>query len=280
MFIKFFKWFAYVFTGASALLLSTLVIFSLFNKSVPINQSTKTCLITGASSGIGREVAREMINRGWKVIGIARREEILKEVAHEFGEAFIPYVCDVSIPEQVATVSEAIKKQGLQPTLFFLNAGTGYADGKFQPLLNNHRQIFDTNYFGVIAWVDAWLNGVTTYGGGTFVATSSVNALFAGPGAGGYGASKSALNACFKALRLQYLNDNIGFILVLPGPVATEMLKAPRPMPFTHQATDEARYIVDQVFKGAQHIEPSWFYSCLLRKLNWLPDTLVLKIVS
>jgi short-subunit dehydrogenase len=278
--IKILKWFAYIFTGLAMVVMGTLLIFSLFNKSVPLNETTKTCLVTGASSGIGREIAREMIKRGWKVIGVARREEKLKEVTRELGTSFIPYVCDVSVPAQVSAASETIKKQGLQPTLFFLNAGTGYADGNFQPLLENHQQMFATNYFGVISWVDEWINNVKAYGGGTFVATSSVNAIFAGPGVGGYGASKSALNACFKALRLQYRNDHIGFILVLPGPVATEMLKAPRPMPFTHQAVDEAHYIVDQVFKRTQHIEPSWYYSCLFRMLNWLPDTLVLKKLS
>jgi short-subunit dehydrogenase len=221
-----------------------------------------------------------MIKRGWKVIGVARREEKLKEVQQDLGTEFIPYVCDVNDPAQVNAVSQNMKQQGLRPTLFFLNAGAGNFEGKFQPLLANHQQTFATNYFGVISWIDAWINEVKSYGGGTFVATSSVNALFAGPGVGGYGASKAALNACFKSLRLQYLADNIGFILVLPGPVATEMLKTPKPMPFTHQAADEAQYIVDQVFKRTQQIEPSCFYSGLFRFLNWLPDGVVLKIVD
>ncbi len=245
---------------------------------LPINQSTKTCLVTGASSGIGLEISREMIKRGWKVIGVARRQEKLKELAAELGFGFIPYQCDVSIPVQIHDASDAIKKQGLQPTLFFLNAGTGAPYHKFQPMMPMHKECFDTNYFGVIAWVDEWINDVKAYGGGTFVATSSVNAIFAPPGCDGYGASKAALNGCFKSLRLRYFNDGIGFVLVLPGPVATPMLKAPKTLPFTHNATDEARYIVEQVFKGKKQIEPSWFYSCLLRILNWLPDSIVLNI--
>jgi 3-hydroxy acid dehydrogenase / malonic semialdehyde reductase len=243
-----------------------------------IDQTTKTCLVTGASSGIGREISREMIKRGWKVIGIARREEKLKELAQGLGSVFIPYTCDVSIPEQIHEVSSAIKKQQLKPTLFFLNAGTGSADIKFQPMLTKHKKTFDTNYFGTIAWVDEWINDVKVFGGGTFVATSSVMALFGNTP--GYCASKAAINACFKALRLQYYYENIGFVIVMPGPVATDMLKTPRPLPFTHKPADDAKYIVEQVFKGKKQIEPSWFYSIVLRVLNWLPDSVAVKILG
>lgn len=242
----------------------------------PINQSTKTCLITGASSGIGAEISREMVKRGWKVIGVARREEKLNEIAIELGANFIPFKCDVSIPAQIKQTSDFIKKQGLQPTLFFLNAGTGTGDIKFESMLDKHKQTFDTNYFGVVTWVDEWVNDVKTFGGGTFVATSSIASIFGS--APGYCASKAALNSCFNALRLLYHFDNIGFVLVLPGPVATDMLKTPKPLPFTHQPADEAKYIVENVFKGKKQIEPAWFYSCFLRVLSLLPDCIVLKM--
>jgi NADP-dependent 3-hydroxy acid dehydrogenase YdfG len=75
----------------------------------PINQSTKTCLITGASSGLGYELSLEMIKHGWKVIGIARREEKLKEIAQKIGPQFIPHKCDVSMPVQIHEVSNAIR---------------------------------------------------------------------------------------------------------------------------------------------------------------------------
>ena len=239
-----------------------------------INQTTKTCLVTGASSGIGAEISREMINRGWKVVGVARRSALLNELQQKLGaDNFIPYICDVSDFNAVHVASADMKVKGLRPTLFFLNAGTGNPETKYKPLLNIHKQTFDTNYFGVVAWVDEWLNEVNQWGGGTFVAISSIASIFGT--AAGYCASKAAVNACFKALRLQYLNDNIGFSIVLPGPVQTDMLKVDKPLSFTHSADDEARYIVQQVFDGKKQIEPSLFYSCLVRILNWLPDRLV-----
>ncbi|HBS48382.1 TPA: short-chain dehydrogenase [Candidatus Dependentiae bacterium] len=264
------KWFLYIFSTIAALSLTTFLIFSFIDRQITINETTKTCLVTGASSGIGRAISVEMVKRGWKVIGIARREEKLKELERELGAAFIPYKCDVSIPEQIHKVTAEIKKQQLKPTLFFLNSGTGDVEIKFQPMLTRHKQTFDTNYFGVITWIDEWINNVKTYGGGTFVVTSSVNAIF-GYGAS-YCASKAAINACFKALRLQYYYDKIGFVIVMPGPIATDMLKTPKPLPFTHQPEAEALYIIKQIFKGKKQIEPSWFYSFLIRILNYVPD--------
>lgn len=277
--VKIFQWFSYLFTGIVLLFIGFKCSVLLLERRPTINETTKTCLITGTSSGIGRALAAEMVNRGWKVIGIARRQEKLKEVEHELGESFIPYVCDVSKREQVHQVSEHIKQQQLNPTLFFLNAASFDSSDKFQPMFNAHKQTFDTNYFGVIAWVDEWINEVKVLGGGTFVVISSVNAIFAGPGSagGGYGASKAAISSAFRSLRLRYYNDDISFVDVLPGPVDTQGLKTDSKLPFTHKPEDEARYIIDDVFKIKQHIEPSWYWSVISRWLNWLPDRFQLK---
>src|SRR5437660_5825759 len=109
-----------------ALIVCSIVAIRYFDRFAPINTATKTCLITGASSGIGKHLAIEMVKRGWKVIGVARRAELLDRLAQDLGDAmFTPFVCDVGDVEQIHTVSETIRAQGLQPTLFFLNAGTG-----------------------------------------------------------------------------------------------------------------------------------------------------------
>lgn len=253
----------------------------IFEKRVYVNKSTKTCLITGVSSGIGKNLAIEMFRKGWKVIGIARRTKLLENLQKMLGpDFFVLYTCDVSNPEDIHRVSEDIKKQGLRPTLFFLNAGTGVLETKGVVATVDHRKTFATNYFGVVSWVEEWLPFLKQQRGGTFVATSSVLALFSPPGSSAYAASKAALVSCFQALRLCYLNDNIGFSVVLPGPVQTELLKSPRPLPFIHQPEEEARYIVEQVFEGKKQIEPSWIYSLGLRLINVLPDWIVLKAMG
>ena len=278
--LSFLKWLSYITTSIIVLFLGVYTASSLLDHKVPINQSTRTCLVTGASSGIGYEIAQEMVKRGWKVIGVARRSELLNKLQQKLGEqAFIPVVCDVANLDQVYAVSEKIKAQKLNPTLFFLNAGMGELKQKWDFSVVDHQRTFATNYFGTIAWIKEWLLPVKKCGGGTFVAISSVDALLATPNSEAYATSKRALVHCFDALRRQYLYDNIGFSIVLPGPVATEMLKGQgaHQLPFIHKAEDEARYIVKQVFAGKKQVEPSWFYSVYLRLLGWLPDSLLLR---
>ncbi len=196
------------------LIVGLVLVIRHMDRSVPINQTTKTCLITGASSGIGRHVAIEMVKRGWTVIGVARRAELLDTLRKKLGATvFIPFVCDVSDLEQIHAVSNQIKAQGLKPTLFFLNAGTGELQQKWQFSVVSHQRTFATNYFGAIAWIEEWLLPVKQLGGGTFVAISSIAALLATPGSDAYATSKRALMHCFDALRRQYLHDNIGLLL-------------------------------------------------------------------
>jgi len=269
------------------LIFSTVMIFCvgawgfvipLFDRIPPINETTKTCLVTGASSGIGSEIAHEMVTRGWKVIGIARRADLLEKQKAQLGENFISYVCDVGNQEAVHKISEDIKAAGLKPTLFFLNAGTGELEEKWNISTAVHQRTFATNYFGALAWIEEWLPLVKRYGGGTFVATASIAALFATPGSAAYAASKAALVHSFQSLRLQYRNDNIGFSVVLPGPTDTEMLKGAgaKRLPFIHKPDDEARYIIGHVFAREKQIEPSWFYSVMMRVFRMLPDEVVM----
>ena len=261
-----------------SILIFLFVINYFFYKTPPINEFAKTCLVTGASSGIGKAITKEMIKRGWKVIGVSRNIEKLEKLGKKLGDNFVSYKCDVSDLEQIHKVSDEIKSKDLQPTLFFLNAGTGDIETKDKFSTNAHQKIFDTNYFGTIAWIENWLDFVKNHGGGTFVATSSVMALFATPGSAAYSASKAAINRCFQSLRLQYFKDDIGFIVALPGPVDTPMLKGiGRDLPFMQTPKECAKYIVDQVFKRNKQIEPAWFYSAVLRIFNLLPDELLTK---
>ena len=80
---------------------------------------TKIALVTGASSGIGKAISKELVKRGWQVVGIARSTDKLDQLQKELSEAFISFTCDVSQKEQIIQVSSSILKQGLIPSLSF-----------------------------------------------------------------------------------------------------------------------------------------------------------------
>ena len=226
-----------------------------------MSRSKKYCLVTGASSGIGKHISDEMVQRGWKVIAIARRGDKLDELKNDLGKSkLIPMVCDVSKFNQVRDVSTELKNRKIYPTLFFLNAGDGDEENDKGLDWKFHKRIFEINYFGAISWVSEWISVLKEHGGGTFVGTSSLQSLISMPGAAAYGSSKSALNYCFESLDAMYYKDNVRFALVYPGPVDTAMLKTDKPLPNTWKPEKAAKYIVKQVLKGSTRIKfpPRW----------------------
>ena len=222
--------------------------------------TSKYCLVTGASSGIGKHIACEMVVRGWKVIAIARRGDELNKLAKSLGEGkLIPMVCDVSNPDQVKKTSTELINRKIIPSLFYLNAGDGdEEDENFD--LDLHRKTFETNYFGAINWIDFWMPILKKNGGGTFVGTSSLQSYVALPGSAAYGSSKAALNYTFESLDAMHYKNNIRFALIYPGPVDTPMLKTDKPIPSAWKPEKAANYIVKKVLKGKMKIKfsPRW----------------------
>lgn len=230
-------------------------------------------LVTGASSGIGEALCKECIARGWEVIGVARSRDKLFSLQAELGqEKFHPVICDVSDEKAINSVSEELYKAGRIPTIFFLNAGlAGEAciedPGQFN--LDKHRDIMAVNYFGAMKWVKCWNMICQVNGGATFVATSSVNAIWASPMGSAYSASKAALAKAFEGLAATYVGTNLRFSIVYPGPVDTKGLKGT--FPFTWKPERMAVSMVQCALKGKAHCEPQPFYSVLVRLFRLLP---------
>lgn len=124
-----------------------------------MNNINPVALVTGASSGIGEAISRELVRRGWLVIGIARSSDMLSEIKKDLHDAFIPFSCDVSQKKNIEDISKQIREMHLCPSLFFPNAGiAGEAvienPSRFD--LNIHEKIMQVNYFGVLAWIEFW----------------------------------------------------------------------------------------------------------------------------
>jgi 3-hydroxy acid dehydrogenase/malonic semialdehyde reductase len=162
--------------------------------------SKKIALVTGASSGIGEALSRELLKRGWSVIGISRSLENLTNIQKTLGNAFIPVMCDVSKKTDIENASKQLIEQKIIPSYFFLNAGI--AGEKVIEIpnafdLSIHEQIMAVNYFGVLAFFEFWEKACQENGGANFIVTSSMNAIFAGPSASAYCASKAAIAKAF-----------------------------------------------------------------------------------
>lgn len=248
-----------------------------------MNSKKRIALVTGASSGIGEAISRELVKRDWLVIGIGRSSDKLSEIKKELREAFIPFACDVSQKKNIEETSQQIRKMDLYPSLFFLNAGLAgesviESPNRFD--LNIHEKIMQVNYFGVLAWVEFWEKPCIENGGANFVVTSSVNAIFAPPAGSAYSASKAAIAKAFESLSLTYFGTNLRFSVVYPGPVDTAGLKAPRKLPFTWKPEKMATHMIDFALSNKSRSEPFLFYKIITRLLRALPAKYTMKLLG
>lgn len=238
-------------------------------------------LVTGASSGIGEAISREMVKQGWIVIGVARSADRLAQMQKDLSNAFIPMICDVSKNKQIEEVSNSLLERNLCPSLFFLNAGIAGESAVENPDrfdLKIHEKIMAVNYFGVLAWIEFWEKPCQKNGGAHFIATSSVNAVFAPPAGSAYAASKAAIAKAFEGLSLTYFDTSLTFSVVYPGPVDTPGLKGA--LPFTWKAEKMGKYMVDYAFSGKSRCYPSLFYRLLAWWLRALPDQYTMKVLG
>jgi len=247
-----------------------------------VDKKNKVALVTGATSGIGEEITRELIRRGYRVIGVGRTKEKLKQLKSELHDAFIPMKCDVSNFENIEQASKQIQKKHLCPSLFFLNAsvtGEKMIEHANHIDLNLHNEFLQTGYFGVLGWVTIWEPICRENGGANFILTSSLNAILSVPNRAAYCASKAAISKAFECLSMTYGNNKNQFSIVYPGPTETPGLKGA--YPFMGNKKKLASKMVDFALTKKTRLVPSFFYHYIgVPLLRILPEKFVIKIFN
>ena len=229
--------------------------------------------ITGASSGIGRAVALELVARGFRVAISARRVEELEALAREVKPgAMIPAPCDVTDAEAVLKTVERIEAEHGPISLAFLNAGT-YKPVSIEPfVLKDWQSMFDVNIDGVLTGLNAVLPRFLARGKGQLALNASVAGFGPLPRAAVYGATKAALIHMAGSLQFDCTPRNITVQVVCPGFVETPLTaKNDHPMPFIIPVEDAARRICDGFATGGFEITFPRRMKWLLKALNLLP---------
>ena len=187
----------------------------------------RVLLITGASTGIGAETARQAVARGWRVALGARSEDKLEELAGELGEDnALAHRCDVTEwPEQEAFVAAALDRFGRLDAVF-ANAGFGAKRGFLEETPEQWRSMVLTNVLGVAYSIRAALPHFKQQDSGHFVITSSVAGRRALPGSLS-SATKHAVTAMGEALRQEVAETAIKMTLIEPGMVDTPFFDNP-----------------------------------------------------
>ena len=179
---------------------------------------TKTVLITGCSSGIGRITAEIFHRKGWGVYATARNPEDVSGLADK---GMKTPALDVTDDEQVhEVVNEMIEKEGRVDALVN-NAGYGQFGAIEEVPVERVEHQFDVNVYGPHRLVRAVLPWMREQGDGTIVNVSSIAGQMSAPGMGVYSGSKHALEAMTDALRAEVDGFGLDAVLVEPGPVKT-----------------------------------------------------------
>jgi len=183
----------------------------------------KTVLITGCSSGIGREFVREFLRRGFRVVATARRPESLSEF--EDNENVIVKKLDVTNEDDIRSLVEFFKSEKSSPDILVNNAGYGLMSPTLELPIEEVKKQFDTNVFGALRLVSALVPLMIEKGKGLVVNISSISGILTTPFAGAYCASKAALTSFSDALRLELAPFGINVVTVEPGAIESDFGK-------------------------------------------------------
>lgn len=213
--------------------------------------SRATVFVTGASSGIGAELSRELVRRGAAVGGIARRVDRLEELTAELrgmGGRAGWAEADVTDTEALHAACDRLVAELGEPTVVIANAGYNRPEGMkdFKP--GRAIAIYDTNLLGCLRLVDWALPRFLDRGDGHVVGISSVASYFGFPGNAAYCGSKAAMRIHLQSLRVQLRKRGIAVTTVCPGFVESELTgKMEYSMPFMWPTDRAVRVIADAI---------------------------------
>jgi short-subunit dehydrogenase len=237
-------------------------------------------LITGASSGIGAEFARQYASLENELFLLARREEKLQQLKIELQKScknITLIVVDVRDFQCLQSMLQPLESMDL----IILNAGVslGHTHTKI-PTITDFKELYDVNLLSQHALLEVLLPKMQEQKSGKLVFISSLSSLFTMPTAKIYASSKRALNAYAEGIRYKYAKDNIKVITILPGFIKSELTdKNNFTMPLlleTDSAVKRMKYAIEK--NRTFYAFPRRLYY-LIKLLNLLPEWLIQKIV-
>lgn len=211
----------------------------------------QTVWVTGASGGIGAELARVYAAAGHRVAISARRAEKLEQIAAELGGTVLPVPVDVTDRDAMVAAAAGISKELGEIDIAIMNAAFWQqvlVESWDSGLVRRH---FDTNVMGLVHGIEAVLPSMRRRRAGTIVGMASLAGYRGFPRSEGYGPTKAAMINMLEALRIDLQPLGISVITVCPGFVRTDLTSHNRfPMPFLLEPDDAARRIVRGIDRG------------------------------
>lgn len=242
----------------------------------------KTVLITGASSGIGREIALEYARRGAHVMAAARRESelasLVSEIERSGGKASFS-VCDVGDGHSAVELVKKAHAELGSLDMVIANAGVGGNAHSSRISLDSVWKMIDINVRGALALLVAAIPIMVEQKRGQLVGVSSLAGRRGLPTSAVYSATKAAVSTFLESVRIDLAGTGVYATDVQPGFVATPMTaKNDFPMPFIWDASKAAQHIVSRLERAPRVIAFPLPLDLLTRLSRQLPHSLFASI--
>ena len=243
----------------------------------------KNIIITGASSGIGRELALYYAKKSCNLLLIARNKDRLNAVVNlctNKNNNIIAAICDVCDSEKLANIILNFE-QKYKVDLIYANAGISAGTSLKNETLQQFNKILTTNIFGVANSIYPLIEHFKTRKSGQIIMISSMAALHALPSAPAYSCSKICVKYFGDSLRAELKKYNIKVNIIFPGYIKTAMTaKNKFPMPLLMDCNKAVHKIIKQVEKNKPYIIfPKTIY-WVIKLVNMLPLYLQDKIFA
>ncbi|MHC1736483.1 MAG: SDR family NAD(P)-dependent oxidoreductase [Ignavibacteriaceae bacterium] len=236
----------------------------------------KTILITGASTGIGRELAMKLSHSENRLILIARRIDLLEELSlmiKKNGSKAMVLQCDVSKREEVDKTLRIIGEKYNEINLAVLNSGVGFRTAEGEQDINKGVMTFAVNVFGLFYMIEGLQKYSLLKRGSIIAGVSSLAEGRGFPRSGYYSASKAAASIYLESLRNEFYSSGIKVITIKPGFVKTPMTdKNEFKMPFLMPVEKGVSIIIKGIEKEKRIIQFPRITVFGTRLLKLMPD--------
>jgi NAD(P)-dependent dehydrogenase (short-subunit alcohol dehydrogenase family) len=186
------------------------------------NTDGRVWLITGCSSGFGREIALAALAAGDRVLATARRPETLAGLRDRGGDRIRTAALDVTDAGQAEAAVKTVLEEFGRIDVVVNNAGNGSVGAVEELTLEELRALMEVMFFGAVAVTKAVLPHLRAQGSGTVVQISSMGGQLSMPGFGAYSAAKFALEGLSEALAEEVKPFGVRVLIVEPGAFRTE----------------------------------------------------------
>lgn len=225
----------------------------IFNNSV--------ILITGTSSGIGYQLAKDLAKVGAKLALLSRRVELLDSLVNEVHNQNIIHIykCDVTNKVEVAETISKVKKDLGKIDIAIINSGVAFRSSVLNYKSEEAEKTFNTNVLGAVYCIEQLLPEFISEKCGVIVGVSSLGDGKGFPKSGFYSASKAAFTILLESLRIELKKYHVKVVTVKPGFIKTAMTdKNEFKMPFLMSVEEGSKIILDGLKKDKRIIEFPW----------------------